>query len=123
MCINHDLPGSDSLGYVATQGNRCKITMLPCKGGISPTLQGRYPKLDHFRDITYLDAEVLPRKDGNSGGIFSRTSVGGVTGKCTKWVAARSRICFWSWEKDTRLQTIMLAAFHNAARANNGRQE
>jgi hypothetical protein len=47
-----------------------------------------------MQNKTYLEAEVLPRKEGSSGGIFSSTSIGGVTGRCTKWVAARSMICF-----------------------------
>jgi hypothetical protein len=50
----------------------------------------------HRVDLTDLDAVVFPRKLGISGGTFSRTSGGGVTGRCTKCVVARSRICFWS---------------------------
>jgi hypothetical protein len=52
---------------------------------------------------TYLDAAVSPRKEGKFDGTWARSSAGGRTGKWTKWVAARSMICFCSCENDTEL--------------------
>jgi hypothetical protein len=53
---------------------------------------------------TYLDAIVSPRKDGKFEGTWARSSAGGRTGRCTKWVVARSMICFCNCENDTKLR-------------------
>jgi hypothetical protein len=52
---------------------------------------------------TDLDAVVSPRNDGKSVGTCARSSAGGRTGRCTKWVVARSMICFCNCENDTEL--------------------
>lgn len=62
---------------------------------------------------TYLEAFVSPRKDGRFIGTCARSSVGGRTGRCTKWVVARSMICFWSCEKETVLCRFVSKKFKN----------
>lgn len=42
----------------------------------------------------YLEAMVSPRNDGRLEGTCPRSSGGGRTGRWTKWVVARSMICF-----------------------------
>lgn len=60
---------------------------------------------------TYLDAAVSPRKEGKFDGTWARSSAGGRTGRCTKWVAARSMICFCNCENDTELH-IYISKMH-----------
>ena len=64
---------------------------------------------------TYLDAIVSPRKEGRFEGTCARSSEGGRTGRCTKWVVARSMICFCNCENETRLR-IQVSKIHRDVR-------
>jgi hypothetical protein len=53
--------------------------------------------------VTHLEAVVSPRNEGRFVGTWASSSTGGRTGRCTKWDEARSMICFWSCENESRL--------------------
>jgi hypothetical protein len=59
------------------------------------------------RWLAYFEATVSPRNDGKLVGTCARSSDGGRTGRCLKCVEERSIICFWSWENDTKLETMV----------------
>lgn len=85
-------------------------------GGAKLSREGRVSGTSLSWLQTYLEAEVSPKNEGSVDGICASSSGGGRTGRCIKWVAARSRICFWSWENETRL-VIMVSIAQGTGRS------